>query len=97
MATLGIQVFADAKEVLFDEPLQIMAVDVGVGSLKSAAVLGSNKQIRHCRLFSDTDCFVLWGDDPTAGDFTDSVPLGAENPEVVGIKAGQFVAVIERT
>ncbi len=96
MATLGIQVFADAKEVLFDEPLQIMAVVVGAGSLKSAAVTGSRSQIRACRLFSDTDCFVIWGDDPTAVDFTDSFPLGAENPEVVGIKAGQFIAVIQR-
>ncbi len=96
MATLGIQVFADAKEVLFDVPLQIMSVAVGAGSLKSSAVTGSGKQIRHCRLFSDADCFVIWGDDPTAVDFTDSLPLGAENPEVVGVKAGQFIAVIQR-
>ena len=97
MATLGIQVFADAKEVLMDEPLQVMSVAIGGASVQSAAVTGSGKQIRHCRLFADADCFILWGDDPTAGDFTDSTPIGAENPEVVGIKAGQKIAVIART
>ena len=96
MATLGIQVFADAKEVLMDEPLQVMAVTISGSSSNSAAIIGSGKQIRHCRLFADADCYVLWGDDPTAVDFSDSIPLGAENPEVIGIKAGQFIAVIER-
>ena len=97
MPTLSITVFADAKEVLFDEPLQVLSVAVGGGSVQSSAITGSNNQIRHVRLFTDTDCFVLWGANPTAADFTDSIPLGAENPEVVGIKAGQLVAVIERT
>ncbi len=96
MATLGIQVFADAKEVLFDAPIQVTSVAIGAGSLKAAAITGSNKQMRHCRLFADADCFVLWGADPTAGDFTDSVPLGAENPEVIGVQAGHLIAVIQR-
>ena len=96
MATLSIIVFADAKEVLFDVPIQIDSVTIGAGSLQSAAITGDNNQIRHVRLFADADCFVLWGDNPTAVDFTDSMPLGAENPEVVGIKAGQLVAVITR-
>ena len=97
MATLGIQVFADAKEVLFDEPLQIMAVTVDGTPRQSSAVTGSRSQIRHCRLFTDTDCFVIWGENPTAGDFTDSIPLGAENPEVIGVQAGHLIGVIERT
>lgn len=96
MATLGIQVFADAKEVLFDVPIQIMSVSIGGASLQSAAVSGSKSEIRHCRLFADADCYVLWGADPTAGDFSDSMPMGAENPEVIGVKAGQKIAVITR-
>lgn len=97
MATLGIQVFADAKEVLFDEPLQILSITIGGTSARSGSIIGSIKEMRHVRLFADADCFVIWGDNPTAGDFTDSLPLGAENPEVVGIKAGQLIAVITRT
>lgn len=96
MATLGIQVFADAKEVLFDVPLQVLSVAITGTSAQSSSVTGSNKQMRYARLFADADCFVLWGTNPTAVDFTDSMPLGAENPEVIGIKAGDKVAVITR-
>lgn len=96
MATLGIQVFSDAKEVLFGKPLQVTSITIGVASADSAAITGSNKEMRYARLFADADCFVLWGDSPTANDFTDSMPLGAENPEVIGIQAGQVVACITR-
>jgi len=97
MATLFITVWNNASQALLDVPIQYATVTVGAGSLQSDAISGSNKEIRLVRLFTDTDCFVVWGDDPTApGDGSGDMPLGAENPEVVGIKAGQKIAVIQR-
>ena len=96
MATLGIAVFENAVEVLFDRPAAIISVSITNGSLQSAAIPGPTGKIRHCRIFADTDCFFTWGENPTVSGFTDGLGLGAENPEVVGIKAGDLVAVIER-
>ena len=97
MATLFISVFADANTTTLDKPIQEMVVTVGAGSLKSSAITGTGKFVRRVRLFTDTDCFVAWGSDPTAvGDGTAGMPLGAENPEFVGVRTGDFIAVIER-
>jgi hypothetical protein len=98
MATLFISVFADATQTLLNPPIQEMAVAVGAGSVQSAALSqGNNATMRRVRLFTDTDCFVTWGADPTAvGDGSSGMPLGAENPEVVGIETGHKVAVIQR-
>ena len=97
MATLFLTVFRDADRVLLDEPIQETTVTIAGASAQSAAISGSNKEIRSVRLFADADCFVKWGDNPTAlADGTAGMPIGAENPEVVGVKAGQLVAVIER-
>lgn len=96
MATLSIVVFENAVEVLFDRPKAIISVSIDGTSRLAAAIPGDTGQMRHCRIFTDTDCFFTWGDAPTVTDFTDGLPLGADNPEVVGIKAGDQVAVIER-
>lgn len=97
MATLFFAVWDNANQTLLGEPLQEDTVAVGAGSLQSAAISGTRKEIRRVRLFTDADCFVTWGDNPTAlQDGTAGMPLGAENPEVVGIEAGQLIAVIER-
>ena len=56
MATFGIAVFENAVEVLFDRPEAIISVSVGVASLQSAAIPGQTGKIRHCRIFTDTDC-----------------------------------------
>jgi hypothetical protein len=97
MATLFITVWDNASNTLLGDPIQYATVTVGAGSLQSDVISGSRSEIRKVRLFTDTDCFVAWGDDPTApGDGSGDMPLGAENPEVVGIKAGQKIAVIQR-
>lgn len=97
MAKLYFGVWDNANEVLFGEPIQEGAIDIGSGSLKSPVISGDRKEMRRVRLLADTDCFVTWGVDPTAlDDGTAGRPLGADNPEIVGIAAGKFIAVIER-
>ncbi len=96
MATLGIAVFENAVEVLFDKPEAIISVGVTGTSTLSAPIPGPSGKIRHCRIFSDADCFFTWGSAPTVSGFTDGLAMGADNPEVVGIKAGDQVAVKER-
>ena len=98
MATLFISVFGDATQTLVGEPVQEMTVAVGVGSLQSSVLTaGNNKVWRRVRLFTDTDCFVTWGSDPTAlADGTAGRPMGAENPEVFTIESGSKIAVIAR-
>jgi hypothetical protein len=97
MATLFIAVWDNASNTLLDSPIQYDTVTVGAGSLQSSAISGSRSEIRKVRLFSDVDCFVTWGSDPTApGDGSADLPIGAENPEIVGIKAGDKIAVIQR-
>lgn len=97
MATLYIGVWDNANEVLFGAPIQEVAVTVSGTSAQSATISGSNKEMRRCRLMADTDCFVTWGDNPTAlNDGTEGRPLDAENTEIFGIQAGQKIAVIER-
>lgn len=97
---LQISVFENAQEVLFGSPIQEEVVVIGAGSLQSNAVSGSTSApvpIRRVRLFADADCFVTWGDNPIA--LTTGAggrALGAENPEIFGIPAGQKIAVINR-
>lgn len=98
MATLFIAVWGDATQTLVGEPIQEMTIAVAGASAQSSAVSGPVKPAwRRVRLFTDTDCFVTWGDDPTAvGDGSAGRPMGAENPEVFTIQSGQKIAVIER-
>lgn len=99
MATLFIGVWGGAGLALVGEPLQEMAVTISGTSAQSAAVSGPTKPAqRQVRLFTDMDCFVTWGANPTAlTDGTGGRPLGAENPEVFTIDSGSLIAVIERT
>ena len=98
MATLFIGGWDNANEVLCGAPIQETTVTVSGTSAQSAAVSGSNKEMRRVRLFSDTDCFVTWGSAPTAlNNGAAGMPMGAENPEVIGIEAGHLIAVIERS
>ena len=97
---LQISVFENAQEVLFGSPVQEEVVAIGAGSVQSNAISGSTTApvpMLRVRLFADADCFVTWGDDPTA--LTTGVggrAIGAENPEIFGIPAGQKIAVINR-
>lgn len=94
MATLSLHVWSDAKEVALGEVLQSMTVNIGGASAQSAAVTGTARRHRRVRFFADADCYVTWGDNPTAD--STGLPLGAENPEYFDIEAGQKIAVIER-
>ena len=99
MATVFIGVWGGAGLALVGQPLQEMAVAISGTSAQSAAISGPSKPTqRQVRLFTDTDCFVTWGANPTAlTDGTGGRALGAENPEVFTIDSGSLIAVIERT
>lgn len=98
MATLFFAVFADAKETAKGPVLQEGTVTISGTSAQSAVITGSNRAIRRVRLFADTNCFVTWGENPTAKtDGTDGRPMGSENPEFWDIESGYKIAVIQRT
>ena len=99
MATLFIAVFGDASQTLIGKPVQEMTVTItGTSALSAALTQGNNKVQRRVRLYADADCFVTWGEDPTAlNDGTEGRPLGADNPESFAIDTGDKIAVIERT
>ena len=98
VATLYIGVWGGAGLALVGEPLQEMAVTISGTSAQSVPVSGPSRPTqRQVRLFTDTDCFVTWGANPTAlNNGTGGRPLGAENPEVFTIDSGSLIAVIER-
>ena len=98
MATLFLTVFEGASETARGEPIQEMIVTIGAGSLKSAAITGTDRRRRVVRAIADVACFVTWGADPTAlGDGTGGRAVAAEVAEYWDIEAGHLVAVIERT
>ena len=97
MATLFIGVFDGAAETLIGEPVQEITITLGGASVQSAAIDGPAGRKRLVRLYADGDCFVTWGDDPTAlNTGLGGRPLGADNPEVFGIVAGNLIAAIEK-
>ena len=101
MATLFIGVWGDATVTLHGKPIQEMAVTITGTSAQSAVITGpsGSRSVRRAfRVYTDTDCFVHWGSNPTAlNDGTAGRPLGADNPEVWEIESGEKIAVIERT
>ena len=95
MATLFIAVFETAGSTAIGPPIQEEVVAVGAGSLQSNVIVAGRDRI--VRLFTDTDCFVTWGANPTALiDGTEGRPLGLDNPEYFQIPAGDKIAVITR-
>lgn len=97
MATLQITVFEMAASTALGDPLQEEVVTVGAGSLSSNVIVGSGKKRRTIRFYTDTDCFVTWGESPTAKtDGEAGRMLGADNPEYWNVQAGHKIAVIER-
>lgn len=96
MATLYVGVWIDAAQTLIGRPIQNMAVTIpGTSAVITAPANG--KARRRVRLYADADCFVKWGTDPSATDGTDSIPLGADNPESFDIETGDKISVISRT
>lgn len=67
---------------------------LSTSSAQSAAI-GSGNGGRLCvRLYSDADCFVAIGADPTAVSSGASLPLAANSPEYFDIDPGDKIAGI---
>jgi hypothetical protein len=98
MSSLFIAAFKDAKEVALGLPALEEVVSYTTSSVQSSVLPVQNPGITYrVRIFSDADCFVTWGDDPTAlVDGTAGRPIGANNPEYFAIDNGQRLAVINR-
>ena len=98
MATLYITVFQDSGSTAHGDPLQELVIAVGGASVQSVALNAADgKPRRTVRCFTDTDCFVTWGSDPTAtNDGLAGIAVGTENPEYFLIKAGDKLATISR-
>ena len=93
MATLWITVFEHAGEVALGDPIQELTVTF-TSSTQSAAITGTLRKRKRVRIFSDADCNVSWGANPTASGTT--IPMGAENPEYFDIEAGYLIAAVTR-
>jgi len=64
----------------------------------SAVISGSGNKRRRVRVFADTNCFVTWGENPTAAnDGSDGMPMGSENPEYIDVQSGHKLSVISRS
>lgn len=100
MATLFYAVWNTAAEVANGPVLQEGTVTIGGSSEATATVIdptGSNRG-RRVRLFADSNCFVTWGESPTAmNDGSGGRPMGSENPEYFDIQANHKIAVIQRS
>ena len=99
MASLQYTVWRTASEVANGEVMNEGVVTIGVASAQSS-VMHADYGNRGCRvrLMADADCWVTWGEDPTAlNDGTEGRMLGAENPEYFAILANEKIAVIQRT
>lgn len=94
MADVSITVWEAAGSVAEGDPLQYTAATIDGGN--SAAIVGTGRKRRKCRLYAESDCWVQWGASPSATDGTDSVPLGADNPEYFDIEAGHSVSAVTR-
>lgn len=98
MSNLYIAAFKDAKEVALGLPALEEQVVYTTSSVQSTVLPVQTPGIDYrVRIFSDADCFVTWGENPTATiDGTSGRPIGANNPEYFSIKNGHRLAVIER-
>lgn len=98
MADVFITVFEGAAEVATGDPTQF--TNAVIDGADSAAIVTtgsmSNKRVR-CRLYADADCWVQWGASPSATDESDSIALGADNPEYFDIQSGHVVSAVTRT
>ncbi len=98
MATLYFAVFSGAVEVASGDPIQENVVSIGVASAQSAAIAGADRKRRRVRIFADSDCFAIWGENPTAlANGLGGRPLSAGSAEYFDIEAGHKIATSERT
>ena len=102
MATLYYCVFNNAGATAQGPVLSEGVVSIAGTSTSSTSVMDPNAAVaneaRRVRLFTDTNCFVTWGDSPTAvNDGSAGRPMTAESWEYVEIPANQKLAVISRS
>ena len=97
MATLFFTVWRTAEEVALGDPLQESTIDIAATTTQGVVITGDNRQRNRVRVMADANCFVTWGEDPTAtDDGLSGRPMGSENPEYFDIEAGHKIAVITR-
>jgi hypothetical protein len=99
MASLFYRVWDTAAEVANGPVKNENLVAIGGTSAQSGLIDGAGgNRSRRVRVFADTACFITWGENPTAlTDGTEGMPMGADNPEYVEIRADHKIAVIQRT
>ncbi len=99
MALLQITVFPDAMEVPLGVPAMEEAVTFAGVSVQSSALPQVNNKVwvHRVRVIADADCWVTWGDDPTATtDGSSGRMVAAEAAEYFAISSGKKIAVIAR-
>ena len=87
-------VWESASEVALGDPIQFTSA--AIGGANSAPISGSGRKRRRVRLYSDAACWVKYGESPTATGSTDSMALGADNPEYVDMEAAHVLTAIAR-
>ena len=95
MASVFITVYDSAAEVAMGDPAEFLVHTIDGAA--SAAIAGDGKKRKRVRLYADANCFFLAsvaGTAPTNG--TDSIPLGADNPEYFDIEVGYSIRAIAR-
>jgi hypothetical protein len=97
MADVYMTVWRTAGEVALGDAEQHLSATID--GAKSAPVTpqhAEKKYRKRVRLFATAACWVKWGENPTATGATDSMALGAENPEYVDIESGHVLHAIAR-
>lgn len=95
MANVYLTVWHSAAEVALGDPVQF-TVSI-IDGANSAAITGTGRKRRRVRLLADADCFVAYGESPTATDGTDSMPLGLDNPEYIDMESGHVLTAVTRS
>lgn len=99
MASVYGTVWEDAAQVALGDPLQHLTATID--GANSSAVIAStatgNRKRRKVRIFSEAAAWVKWGENPTATGASDSMPVGANNPEYVDIEEGHVITAITRS
>jgi hypothetical protein len=94
MANVYMTVWETASEVALGDSLQHTAAVID--GANSDPIVGDGRKRRRVRLYAEQACWVNWGASPTATGATDSIPLGADNPEYFDIEAGHVLTAIAR-
>ena len=98
MANVYITVWDGANEVALGDPIQYATAIIDGANSDPITNSGSGKVKRRCRcrLYAESNAWVKFGDSPTATGASDSIALGADNPEYFDIEAGYIITAIMR-